>query len=305
MTIEWAWPRRTGSSGAISPEIRLSGDGRCQVMLLHGLTGAPAEFAYIAHYLHKRGHLDVWCPTLLNHGGSIRVLAATGRDALYASVRTQFEQALRSAEDTGAPLVIGGLSIGADLALMLGAEFPEAVAGVICLAPTLFYDGWNVPWSYRFLPLVDWTPFKFFAYHREETPYGLMDEALRAHIEKEYAAKTLKNDAARHDGYAHYPIQLLCEMHHLIKACIRALPRVIAPILVVQAKHDDATGPRNAEFVLNRTNSRRKELLLLENSYHVVTADLERARVAAAMRSFCDSVTSEKSSTQRSQPLLP
>jgi esterase/lipase len=87
-------------------------------------------------------------------------------------------------------------------------------------------------------------------------------------------------------------------MHHLIKACMRTLPRVKAPILVVQAEHDDATGSRNAEFILNRTSSRRKELLRLQNSYHVVTADLERAKVAAAMQVFCDSVISENYPTQ-------
>src|SRR5258708_37388245 len=100
--MEWAWPSRTNRSHAISPEIRLDGDGRCQVMLLHGLTGAPAEFAYIAHYLQRRGRLDVWCPTLLNHGGSIRVLAAMGRDSVYASVRSSFEQAQRTTAVSGA-----------------------------------------------------------------------------------------------------------------------------------------------------------------------------------------------------------
>ena len=274
-------------------------------MLLHGLTGAPSEFAYIARFLQRRGQLDVWCPTLLNHGGSIRLLAAMDRDVLYASVRSQFEEARRAAAVAGAPLVIGGLSIGADLALMLSAEFPEAVAGVICLAPTLFYDGWNVPWSYRLLPLVDWTPLKFFAYHREESPYGLKDETLRALIEKEYAAKTLQDDSQGRDGYAHYPIRLLCEMHHLIKECIRVLPRVKAPVLIVQAEHDDATGPRNAEFILSRTNSRRKELLSLQNSYHVVTADLERAKVAAAMQAFCDSVISEQRPRRLADALPP
>ena len=296
MAIEWAWPSRLSRRYEASPELRLGGDGRCQVMLLHGLTGAPSEFAYIARFLQRRGKLDVWCPTLLNHGGPIQLLAATRRDALYASVRSQFEEARRNAAVTDSPLVIGGLSIGANLALMLAAEFPEAVAGVICLAPTLFYDGWNVPWAYRLLPLVDWIPLKVFAYHREEAPYGLKDQALRAIVEKEYAAKSLHDHTQGHNGYAHYPIQLVCETRHLIKDCKRALPRVQAPILVVQAQHDDATGPRNAEFVLSRTGSRRKELLLLQNSYHIVTADLERAKVAEAMHAFCDSVISEQPS---------
>lgn len=293
MPIEWAWPSGISRFPARSPEIRLHGDGRCHLMLLHGLTGAPAEFTYIAHYLHKRAHFDVWCPTLLNHGGPVSVLAATGRDALYASVRSQFEQARRAAAAAVAPLVIGGLSIGADLALMLSAEFPEAVAGVICIAPTLFYDGWNVPWAYRLIPLVDWTPLKYFAYHREEPPYGLKDEVLRARVAEEYARKTLKDGAEQHDGYAHYPVRLMCEMHHLIKECIRALPRVKAPLLVIQAEHDDATSPRNAEFILERTSSSRKELLLLRNSYHVITVDLERTKAAAAMQAFCSVVMAD------------
>jgi carboxylesterase len=293
MTIEWAWPSRPSRCRTLSPEIRLNGDARCHVMLLHGLTGAPAEFAYIAHYLQKRGRLDVWCPTLLNHGGPIRLLAATRRDELYASVRSQFEQERHTAGVAGAPLILGGLSIGADLALMLCAEFPEAIAGVICLAPTLFYDGWNVPRSYRLIPLVDWTPLKFFTYYREEPPYGLKDEALRARVAEDYEKRTLKDDGEQHDGYAHYPIQLMCEMHHLIKECVRTLPRVKASLLVVQAEHDDATGPRNAQFILDRTSSPRKELLLLQNSYHIVTADLERATVASAMQAFCDSVIAD------------
>jgi esterase/lipase len=149
---------------------------------------------------------------------------------------------------------------------------------------------------------VDWTPFKFFAYHREESPYGLVDETLRAIVAKEYAAKTLKDETQGHNGYAHYPVQLLCEMRHLIRACKKSLPQVRAPILVVQAEHDDATGPRNADFILARTNSRRKELLSLKNSYHIVTADLERAAVAMAMQMFCDGVISDNSTALHADP---
>jgi len=57
----------------------------------------------------------------------------------------------------------------------------------------------------------------------------------------------------------------------------RATPRQGA-LPVIQAEHDDATRPRNAEFILERTGSSRKELLLLRNSYRVITVDLERAR---------------------------
>jgi len=61
-------------------------------------------------------------------------------------------------------------------------------------------------------------------------------------------------------------------------------------LLLVQAENDEATSPRNARFVYERAGSKRKEEILLRDSYHVVTADLERARVAGEMERFCRSI---------------
>ena len=65
------------------------------------------------------------------------------------------------------------------------------------------------------------------------------------------------------------------------------LDHVVAPVLLVQAVHDDITGPENSEFIYRRVASARKEIVYLENSYHVVTADLERERVASEIARFC------------------
>jgi len=69
-------------------------------------------------------------------------------------------------------------------------------------------------------------------------------------------------------------------MRRLIRMCKRALPRVACPVLVVQAEQDDVTGPKNAQFIIERVGSSRRELLLLKQSYHLVSADLERSTVA-------------------------
>ena len=290
MGIEWAWLRHTATTAPTPDKLRLKGAARCSVFLLHGLTGGPSELAYVAHYLKRRAELDVWCPPLLNHGQPIGVLARTRWRELYASVTGQFDEARRIASANGAPLVVGGLSIGAVLALMLAAKFPADVAGIICLSPTLFYDGWNVPWTHRLIPLVDFTPLKYFTYQREEAPYGLRDEALRARVAQEYENTSLQNEGEPNHGYAHYPIRLMCEMHHLISECLNVLPYVTAPILIVQAENDDATSPRNAALIYERVGSLRKELLLLRDSFHMVTVDLERAKVASAMAAFCRSL---------------
>lgn len=291
MTIEWARLEPQRAIANLDRGIFLRGDGRCRVLLLHGLTGTPTELGYLAHWLRSRARYHVSCPRLANHGQPIGLLARTTASQLYASARDAFLEARTAARAEGLPLVVGGLSMGANLSLMLAAEFPGDVAGVVCLAPTLFYDGWAVPWYQRLIPLVDYTPLKYFAYFREGEPFGLKDEALRAKIAAQYAAMDLRDSsAAARTGYAHFPVRLFCEMRRLIGACKRALPRVSSPVLVVQAEHDDATSPRNARFILQRVASARRELLLLEQSYHLVSADLERSLVAERLQEFCGSL---------------
>ena len=286
MGIEWGWIRDDGVRHAHVPEIVLRGRAPCSALLFHGLTGGPLELAYLAHYLHRRAHMSVACPVLINHGQPLAALARTRWQELWESARSHFKHAHAHAERDGQILFVGGLSIGAVLALMLAAEFKNDIAGVACLSPTLFYDGWNVPWFQRFLPLVDYTPVKYFTYLREGPPYGLKDEALRAKIKLEYDAAFLSERGTPQSTYAHFPIRLLCESRHLIKQGIKMLPAVSSPVFVVQSAIDESTSPKNAHYILDRVASRDKRLLLLHNSYHVVTADLEREKVAEATAQF-------------------
>ena len=261
------------------------------VMLLHGLTGTPTELGYIAYHLQYRGHYPVNCPRLVNHGQPLGILARTTWTQLYDSAREAFIEAREAARARNVPLVIGGLSLGAILCLMLAAEFPDDVGGVACLSPTLFYDGWNVPWTHKLLPLADYTPLKYFAYFREDEPFGLRDEALRAKISAEYGKTSLHESAHSSNlGYAHFPVRLFCEMRHLIARCKVILPEVTCPVLLVQAEHDDMTSPKNSQYIFEHVGSEWRELVMLKQSYHVVTADLERATVAAHLQRFCESV---------------
>ena len=295
MTIEWAWLRREKPVEISDRGISLAADGGCVVLLLHGLTGTPAELAYLAYHLrHRAGH-SVRVPRLANHGQPLSVLARTKWRQLYASAKESFIEARREARERGLPLVVGGLSLGAVLSLLLAAEHPGDIAGVACLSPTLFYDGWNVPWYRRLLPLARFTPLKHFAYFRESEPFGLRDAELRGQVAKQYRRMSLRDSArAAVLGYAHFPVRLFCEMHALVARCKRMLPSVTSPVLLVQAENDDMTSPRNAEFIRDRVASARREVVLLRQSYHLVSVDVERATVASELQAFCDSLVQER-----------
>jgi carboxylesterase len=301
VSIEWAWLGREQPVELPDRGIYLRGTRPCIALLLHGLTGTPTELGYVGYHLQYRGGCTVIVPRLVNHGQPLSILARTTWTELYESARAAFMEAREQARRERAPVVVGGLSLGAILALLLAAEFREDVAGVACLSPTLFYDGWNVPWLQRLIPLVAYTPLKYFAYFREEEPFGLKDGELRRAVAAEYSRATLREStsAALH-GYAHFPVRLFCEMRHLIARCKRSLPQVRCPVLLIQAEHDDMTSPANSQFIYDRVSSVRRELVLLERSYHMITADLERAAVAMQLERFCASLSCDMPQTEAS-----
>jgi carboxylesterase len=149
----------------------------------------------------------------------------------------------------------------------------------------------SAPWLHKLIPLVDYTPLKFFSYFRESEPFGLRDEALRSKVAAQYRRMSLHDSGdAASLGYAHFPVRLFCEVRPLIARCKRLLPAVTSPVLLVQAANDDMTSPRNSEFIRDRVGSARREVVMLEKSYHVVTADLERSTVAEHLQRFCGSL---------------
>ncbi len=263
--------------------LRLEGVNGTTVILIHGLTGAPNEMKYIAGFFHKKGY-SVSCPRLANHGESLSVLKKTKWQECYQSVRQDFLKIKdRNPSET---VFVSGLSMGALLALLLAEEFKD-ISAVSCLSPTLFYDGWNIPWSRHLLPLGYFTPLKHFFYFKEDSPYGIKNESIRQRIHK-YFSNALLDDSASVSqfGCPYFPVTLLWELQLLVKHLTKKLPLIKTPVQIVQAKEDDMTSVKNAQFIYDRISSSSKEIVLLENSYHIITADQERAKVSRKMGEF-------------------
>lgn len=259
----------------------LKSEGGATLLLVHGLTGTPNEMRSLGNYFHRKGYTSV-CPRLANHGEPIHILKYTKWEAFYDSVRTAFLEL-----KTDGPVFTAGLSMGALLSLLLAAEFPDRIAGVSCLSPTLFYDGWNVPWSRFLLPLAYYTPIRHIAYFKEEPPYGIKNEAIRNRVHEYYKKADLNNLSAMDKyGYPYFPVTLFCELRRLINHLKKVLPKITVPLQLVQANDDDMTSTKNSQYIYNQVSSKVKEIVLMYNSYHVITADQERETVAQKMESF-------------------
>ena len=267
---------------AADTDLVLLGDTRRTIILVHGLTGTPNEMRHLAFALNKHGY-NVICPRLANHGEPLHVLKHTTWEEIYASVREVFLKALETSDQ----VYVGGLSMSALLVLLLAEEFGEKLAGGICLAPTLFFDGWNVPWYHRLMPLASYTPLKYVLFYKESPPYGIKNQRMRAMVHKFYSKATLGNIESIHKfGYAFFPTSLFYQLHRLARKVTPLLGRIKAPMLLIHPLEDDTASVRNSELIHDRISSRIKKLVILRDSYHVITADQEREKVGEAIKDF-------------------
>lgn len=248
-------------------EFRFEG-GRAGVLLIHGLTGTPAEMRLVGKGLSRAG-FSVYGMQLAGHCGSVEDLLKTGWRDWYASVEAAAEKFRHEVDH----LFVAGLSMGAVLSLKLAAERPEWVKGVGVYGATFRYDGWATPWYNRLsfmLPLIG----KFgIGKHRmvhENEPYGIRDERLRAQV----AGLMLGGDSAA-AGLPGNPWPSLAEMYNMAKVVRRDLPRVHAPCLVAHAVEDDIASIANARLVEDGVSG-PVEMLMLKDSYHMITIDRER-----------------------------
>ncbi len=253
--------------------------------LIHGLTGTAKEMSSIAQRLNKHG-FSVAAPLMANHDKSISCLKRTSWQEFYNSMRDEFIKYADAYEN----IFVAGLSFGALIGIMLAREFPKKVKALNCFSPTLFFDGWskgNKPKSRIFLPLVYRTPLKYWFYFKEEYPYGIKNERLRSKIESFYKeAKLFDYSKVRLYGYPVIPVSCMYQNYLLSKRVTSILKDITTPIQLMQARDDDVTSPKNSYCIYDRVSSPEKEIIFFENSYHIITADQERNKVAQITADF-------------------
>lgn len=247
--------------------------GEHAVLLLHGLQSSPAELQPLAKKLNQAGY-TVHVPHIRGygfaHGDTPR--SVTHWQEWHAIATNEF-LALKKQYQS---VAVGGLCIGAVLSLSVAEEQGDEVAALTLLATTFWYDGWGIPW-YRFMRYVGYySPVRYFYSYREREPFGLKNEQLRRWIAKEMSHKD-----SSIVGASRLNLPAIQEAERMIKSVKKNLSKVTAPAIVIHAEEDDVSSPRNADFVYANIGSRTKQLVMLDNSYHMITVDNDREQVAS------------------------
>ena len=252
--------------------------GSSGVLLIHGLTGTPAEMRFVGKGLHRAGY-TVYGMQLAGHCGSEADLLKTGWRDWRESVHAAADKLLWDVDH----LFVAGLSMGAVLALQLAIDRPQHVAGLGLYGSTFFYDGWTIPKIARLsfmLPLA--CGMGLFRKRRfmESFPYGIKDERVRARI-----AGAMFDGQSEMAGLPGNPWPSLAEFHKLVRNVRPRLNKVRAPCLIMHSADDDIASVRNAQLIEDRVSA-PTETVLLADSYHMVTVDGERDKVIARSAEF-------------------
>lgn len=234
---------------------------RAAALCLHGYTGTPYELRVVADALAAEG---VACegPLLPGHGTVPDDLNDVSADDWLTHAREAF-----AALPADRPRFVVGSSMGCLLAIVLAAESPHEVDGLVLLAPALIaHPSGELALRLAARGLSRVTP----SIPKAQTGGDIEDAEARE----------------RNPCYAELPVAGMGALDELRRLARRELGAVRAPALVAHGALDRTMAPASSELVVRHVRSPRVERYLFPRSRHVIGLDVERDEVCAVVTRF-------------------
>lgn len=262
------------------------------LVLLHGLFSSPLEFALMSQTLRSRGVLFD-CLEIPGYTLADRSRPSSWRDWLRAA-----SAALDVRYGPEEPIVLGGLCVGSALAIALAAEArQQRVCGVAMLSPSFDFDGWSLSrWRHLrrlgyALGLSRWITI------REREPFGIKNPKIRKWVVREFEDGDVSSI-----GPSRLPLWGLRESERL-NAHVRPLLHALRmPLMVLHAREDEITSLSSvARWIAGL--GKTVQLVVLEHSYHMITIDNDRQRVAHELADFVGAPKTERATPKPASPI--
>jgi carboxylesterase len=263
-----------------------------KLLLFHGLISSPQEFGLIAHAIRSKG-LPYEAVTVPGYSHATE-LVPDWRHWVSAGASVIDTEA-----PGNAPVVLGGLCMGGILAAALALQAPERVAGLVLMSPSFEFDGWGVSPIRHLRHIGYWTGLDRFFSVAEREPYGVKNARIR-----EWIARELHERHASAAGPARVPLRALREGERMIKDVRARLHELTCPILMIHAREDEISSLDGVRRLFDALPQSDKELVVLENSYHMITIDNERQQIPALLDRFCRRVSAGATVAPMREPAL-
>ena len=260
-----------------SSEFSFGGAG-LSALLIHGLTGTPYEMRYLGERL-AAGGIRVRGVRLAGHASAPEDLGRVTHENWYESVVRGLEE-LRAYGD---PNIVIGLSCGAVLAARLAEDQPEAIAGLVMLAPAFF-----LPWRQT-------------AALKAVSLLGPITRSLYLHNDR---GSDIHDQSAAliHPTCKLMPLSAPIELLKLSAITRSALNRIHQPSLIIHSINDHTCpAKKNVDYLMQRLGSAQKRAVILDESYHVITVDSDKDRIVSEVMGFMDQFRAAEGSAEYTQ----
>ncbi len=251
--------------------------GRLGVLLVHSLGGTPDELRYLAQSFGREGY-TVNCPFIPGMTAGTDISGISTYEDWYAGLEAAYQEMAENCDT----IYVGGLSAGAMLALRLVALHPEKIGGVMLFAPTLWPNGWAIPWYFNLFRIINERFTARLFHFRQRAPYGIKDERIRKFIIERFTAddRPMEDLFGRGGG-------LVFQFRRLVSNVKRILETIEKPALIMHPRFDDQSDLSNA-FQLQRKLGGVVESVILDDCYHMITLDRQRHVVVERAVEFVD-----------------
>lgn len=225
------------------------------VLLLHGFTGSSADVRILGRFLEKKGYTSL-APHYKGHGVAPEQLLTTTPDDWWQDVVGAYEQLQREGYEE---IAVIGLSLGGVFSLKLGLNYP--LKGIITMC---------APMKMRTLDTM-------FA--------GVLEYAQQY---KKYEGKSNEEIEAELTSIREAGMPGLQGLQQLVQNVRGEVDMIYAPLLVVQATHDEVIDPDSATIIYNEVQSHTKDIKWYDESRHVITLDKERDQLHEDIYAFLE-----------------
>ena len=238
-------------------EKELKGDN-IGCLLIHGFRSCPFEMQEYGKHLNGLGY-TIKTILLPGHGTDpADLLTVNWKDWVYS-----VENALKYLKSKCNKIFVAGLSTGGSLALYIATL--HEIDGVIALAPGLFLKKRLAKLSH-ILKYV-WK-------------YKNIKSGPDVSIKVEYRV------------YSRVPVRIISELLLLFKSLKSKLHLIKAPVLIIYAQNDHVVKPKSSLTVYEKISSKKKQIIKLKKSFHILTMDVEKKKVFAESEKFIKEILS-------------
>ncbi len=228
--------------------------GKVGCLLVHGFTGTPSSLQPMGEFLANNG-LTVLGIRLAGHGTKVEDM----HNCTYKDWITSAEKGLQELKKHCQYIYVAGLSLGGSISLHLAYHYPDTVKGVIPICAPVFMNDLKM----KLVPIL-----KYFV----KTVPAI--------------GGNLKDPEAEEITYDKTSVPATHQLIKFLRVVKNELPYINQPVLIFASQEDAVVSPQNALYILNNIGSPSKELVWLEDSYHVATLDYDKTLIFEKVLKF-------------------